>query len=62
LLRTIINVIASPALINLDFGDIRSIMAEMGTLMLGTGEAEGEGKYVSSNKHIEKRNNLSIFL
>jgi cell division protein FtsZ len=42
--RTIINLLASPALISLDFGDIRSIMADMGTMILGTGEAEGEDK------------------
>ena len=31
-----------PGLINLDFADIRAVMAEMGKAMMGTGEAEGE--------------------
>jgi cell division protein FtsZ len=31
-----------PGLINLDFADIRTVMAEMGKAMMGTGEAEGE--------------------
>ena len=31
-------------LINLDFADIRAVMAEMGKAMMGTGEADGEGR------------------
>ena len=31
-------------LINLDFADIKTVMAEMGKAMMGTGEAEGEGR------------------
>ena len=30
--------------INLDFADIKTVMAEMGKAMMGTGEAEGEGR------------------
>jgi cell division protein FtsZ len=30
-----------PGLINLDFADVRSVMAEMGKAMMGTGEGEG---------------------
>ena len=30
--------------INLDFNDIKTVMAEMGKAMMGTGEAEGEGR------------------
>jgi cell division protein FtsZ len=31
-------------LVNLDFADIRTVMAEMGKAMMGTGEAEGENR------------------
>jgi hypothetical protein len=30
--------------INLDFADIKTVMAEMGKAMMGTGEAEGEDR------------------
>ena len=33
-----------PGLINLDFSDIRTVMSEMGKAMMGTGDAEGEGR------------------
>jgi cell division protein FtsZ len=33
-----------PGLINLDFADVRSVMAEMGKAMMGTGEAEGDNR------------------
>jgi len=33
-----------PGLINLDFADIRTVMAEMGKAMMGTGESEGEDR------------------
>jgi len=33
-----------PGLINLDFADVESVMASMGKAMMGTGEAEGEGR------------------
>jgi cell division protein FtsZ len=33
-----------PGLINLDFADVRSVMGEMGKAMMGTGEAEGDGR------------------
>ena len=34
--------------VNLDFADIRSVMAEMGKAMMGTGEAEGENRAVEA--------------
>jgi cell division protein FtsZ len=37
-----------PGLINLDFADIRSVMSEMGKAMMGTGEAEGEGRSIAA--------------
>jgi cell division protein FtsZ len=33
-----------PGLINLDFADVRTVMAEMGTAMMGTGEAGGANR------------------
>jgi cell division protein FtsZ len=40
--RGVTDLIVMPGLINLDFADIRAIMAEMGKAMMGTGEASGE--------------------
>ncbi|MGB0681665.1 MAG: cell division protein FtsZ [Magnetovibrionaceae bacterium] len=40
--RGITDLMIMPGLINLDFADVRSVMAEMGKAMMGTGEAEGE--------------------
>jgi cell division protein FtsZ len=37
-----------PGLINLDFADIRTVMAEMGKAMMGTGEAEGERRAIDA--------------
>ncbi|GBR46154.1 cell division protein FtsZ [Acetobacter pomorum] len=34
--------------VNLDFADIRSVMAEMGKAMMGTGEGEGENRAVEA--------------
>ncbi len=42
--RSITDLIVNPGLINLDFADIRSVMREMGKAMMGTGEAEGDGR------------------
>jgi len=40
--RGVTDLIVKPGLINLDFADICSVMAEMGKAQMGTGEAEGE--------------------
>ena len=42
--RGITDLMVMPGLINLDFADVRSVMDEMGKAMMGTGEAEGEGR------------------
>jgi cell division protein FtsZ len=42
--RGVTDLIVHPGLVNLDFADIRSVMAEMGKAMMGTGEAEGEDR------------------
>lgn len=40
--RGVTDLMIMPGLINLDFADIRAVMAEMGKAMMGTGEAQGE--------------------
>tara|TARA_R110000824_G_scaffold32788_7_gene105667 strand:- start:8958 stop:10493 length:1536 start_codon:yes stop_codon:yes gene_type:complete len=42
--RGITDLMVMPGLINLDFADVRSVMHEMGQAMMGTGEAEGDGR------------------
>jgi len=42
--RGITDLMVMPGLINLDFADVRTVMNEMGKAMMGTGEAEGEGR------------------
>ena len=44
--RGITDLMVMPGLINLDFADIRTIMANMGKAMMGTGEATGEGRAI----------------
>jgi len=46
--RGVTDLIVMPGLINLDFADIRTVMAEMGKAMMGTGEAEGDRRAVES--------------
>jgi cell division protein FtsZ len=40
--RGITDLMVMPGLINLDFADVRTVMAGMGSAMMGTGEATGE--------------------
>ncbi len=42
--RGVTDLMVLPGLINLDFADIRAVMTEMGKVMMGTGEAEGDGR------------------
>jgi len=42
--RGVTDLIVMPGQINLDFADIRTVMSEMGKAMMGTGEADGEGR------------------
>ena len=46
--RGITDLMIMPGLINLDFADIRTTMAEMGTAMMGTGEASGENRAIQA--------------
>ncbi len=40
--RGVTDLMVNPGMVNLDFADIRTVMAEMGKAMMGTGEAEGD--------------------
>ena len=46
--RGITDLMVMPGLINLDFADVRTVMSEMGKAMMGTGEAEGEGRAIEA--------------
>jgi cell division protein FtsZ len=46
--RGVTDLMVNPGLVNLDFADIRTVMAEMGKAMMGTGEAEGEDRAVKA--------------
>ncbi|QQR68222.1 MAG: cell division protein FtsZ [Alphaproteobacteria bacterium] len=46
--RGVTDLIVVPGIINLDFADIRSVMSGMGRAMMGTGEAEGQGRATSA--------------
>ncbi|MCP4923538.1 MAG: cell division protein FtsZ [bacterium] len=46
--RGVTDLMIMPGLINLDFADVRSVMSEMGKAMMGTGEAEGEGRAIAA--------------
>ncbi|WOK35706.1 cell division protein FtsZ [Sphingomonas sp. C3-2] len=46
--RGITDLMVMPGLINLDFADVRSVMSEMGKAMMGTGEAEGDGRAIEA--------------
>lgn len=46
--RGVTDLMVAPGLINLDFADVRAVMAEMGKAMMGTGEAEGDNRAVEA--------------
>ncbi|MDP6875635.1 MAG: cell division protein FtsZ [Alphaproteobacteria bacterium] len=46
--RGITDLMINPGLINLDFADVKTVMAEMGKAMMGTGEAEGEKRAIDA--------------
>ena len=49
--KGISDLIAQPGLINLDFADVRSIMSNAGTALMGIGEATGENAAVEAAKN-----------
>lgn len=46
--RGVTDLMVMPGLINLDFADVRTVMAEMGTAMMGTGEADGVNRAIDA--------------
>lgn len=42
--RGITDLMVMPGFMNLDFADVKTVMAEMGKAMMGTGEAEGDNR------------------
>ncbi len=46
--RGVTDLMVMPGLINLDFADVRTVMREMGTAMMGMGEAEGERRAIEA--------------
>ncbi|NKB48150.1 MAG: cell division protein FtsZ [Alphaproteobacteria bacterium] len=46
--RGVTDLMVLPGLVNLDFADVRSIMAGMGKAVMGTGEAEGEDRALAA--------------
>ncbi len=47
--RGVTDLMVMPGLINLDFADVRTVMAEMGTAMMGTGEAAGPNRALEAS-------------
>ena len=48
--RGITDLMVMPGLINLDFADVRTVMAGMGSAMMGEGEGEGENRALKAAK------------
>jgi len=48
--RGITDLMVMPGLINLDFADVRTVMAGMGSAMMGTGEASGENRALKASQ------------
>jgi len=48
--RGISDLIVTPGLINLDFADVRAVMAEMGLALMGSASASGENRAVEAAK------------
>jgi cell division protein FtsZ len=46
--RGVTDLMVMPGLINLDFADVKTVMREMGTAMMGMGEAEGERRAIEA--------------
>ena len=46
--RGVTDLMVQPGMINLDFSDIKTVMSEMGQAMMGTGEAQGEGRAIAA--------------
>ena len=47
--QSVTDLMVRPGIINLDFADVETVMASMGKAMMGTGEAEGEGRAMKAS-------------
>jgi len=48
--QSVTDLMVRPGIINLDFADVETVMASMGKAMMGTGEAEGEGRAMEATE------------
>jgi len=48
--QSVTDLMVRPGLINLDFADVECVMSSMGKAMMGTGEAEGEGRAIKASE------------
>ena len=48
--QSVTDLMVRPGIINLDFADVETVMASMGKAMMGTGEAEGEGRALKATE------------
>ena len=48
--QSVTDLMVRPGIINLDFADVETVMASMGKAMMGTGEAEGEGRAMTATE------------
>ena len=48
--QSVTDLMVRPGIINLDFADVETVMASMGKAMMGTGEAEGEGRAMAATE------------
>ena len=48
--QSVTDLMVRPGIINLDFADVETVMSRMGKAMMGTGEAEGEGRALKATE------------
>jgi cell division protein FtsZ len=48
--QSVTDLMVRPGMINLDFADVETVMSSMGKAMMGTGEAEGEGRAMAATE------------
>jgi cell division protein FtsZ len=48
--QSVTDLMVRPGIINLEFADVETVMASMGKAMMGTGEAEGEGRAMQATE------------
>jgi len=48
--QSVTDLMVRPGIINLDFADVETVMASMGKAMMGTGEADGDGRAMKATE------------